>query len=405
VEAPAGLVERLLGIYQSRKSSGSSHPEALREALVSVLSSPRFLYRAEPEPTRSRRPLEPLELASRLSYFLWGSPPDATLRELAANGTLRKPEVLLEQTNRLLSHPRAADFVKPFLTQWLLLDRLDLFQFSQTLFPRFDDVTKAATRQEVFETFALLLRENGRLGDLLRADYAVVNALLADYYGLPPVEGDAFRKVALPAGSPRGGLVGMAAILAMGSNGERSNPVERGVWVLRKLLNEPPPPAPANVPEITRLAGRLLTTRERIQAHQENPQCANCHRKIDPIGFGLENFDAAGQWRTEDSYQAIGMDGKPVPGEVKKWRIDSASAFHKGPAFSDYFHMREIIATKEEAFARGFSAALIEYAMGRPSGFSDELWIENLLQQARSKNLGVRDFVCALVSSKEFQTR
>lgn len=404
-EVPGGLLDRLAGIYETRRSLGAAHLEALREAMVSVLSSPRFLYRAEPDSGPTRRPLDGFELASRLSYFLWGGPPDATLRALAASGELKQPAVLAEQTERMLNDPRIEDFLKPFLTQWLVLERLDLFQFSPTLFPKFDEVTKAAARQEVFETFGHLLRENGRLGDALRADYAVVNALLADYYGIPGVAGDAFRKVALPAGSPRGGLLGMAATLAMGSNGERSNPVERGAWVLRKLLNEPPPPAPANVPEITRFAGKLLTTRERLQAHQENPQCANCHRKIDPIGFGLENFDAAGQWRTMDSYQAIGSDGKPVPGEVKRWEIEPAAAFHKGPAFSNYFQMREVIASREEAFARGFAAALVEYALGRPCGFSDELLLESLIEQTRPHGFGMRSFVRALVNSKEFHTR
>ncbi len=141
----------------------------------------------------------------------------------------------------------------------------------------------------------------------------VINGFLANYYGIEGVHGDAFRKVPLPAGSPRGGLLGMAAVHLMGGNGEHTSPVERGAWVLRKLLNDPPPPAPANVPALTRLAGKVLTTRERMLAHQEDAQCASCHRKIDPIGFGLENFDAAGLWRTEDSYMVTGANGRPDP--------------------------------------------------------------------------------------------
>jgi hypothetical protein len=269
----------------------------------------------------------------------------------------------------------------------------------------FDDAVKNVARQEVYETFAYLLRENGSLSDLLSADYALLNGLLAEYYGVQGVVGDVFRRVPLPAGSPRGGLLGMAAISAMGSNGQRTNPVERGAWVLRKLLNEPPPPAPANVPELTRLAGKLLTTRERLQAHQENPQCANCHRKIDPIGFGLENFDATGQWRTTDFYQALKADGEPDPAARKTWTIETAAVLHKGPAFKDYFEMREIIASKREAFARGFCAALIEYALGRPCGFSDEPLVERLVRQAGAKQFATREFVHALVGSKEFLTK
>jgi hypothetical protein len=258
---------------------------------VSVLSSPRFLYRAEPGPDDGRRDLDGLEVATRLSYFLWAAPPDATLRGLAKSGDLLEPAVLEAQTNRLLDDPRSIGFVESFVSQWLAMYRLDFFQFDLSLYPKFDDSTKEAARREVYETFAWLLSNNGRLSDLLKADYVVVNGLLADYYGLEGVQGDAFRRVSLPKDSPRGGLLGMAAVHAMGSNGEHSSPVERGAWVLRKLLNDPPPPAPPNVPQLARLAGKSLTARERVVLHQEAPQCASCHRKIDPIGFGLENFD------------------------------------------------------------------------------------------------------------------
>lgn len=405
VPAPAGLVDGLLRLHAGRRAAGSTPRDALRHTLAAVLSSPRFLYRAEPGGESARRPLDGPELATRLSYFLWGAPPDPTLRALAASGQLRRPETLAAQTDRLLDDPRSVHFVRPFLTQWLTLDRLDLFQFSQTLHPRFDEAVKAAARQEVHETFAALLRENGSLRELLSADHVVVNALLADYYGLPGVAGDAFRKVPLPAGSPRGGLLGMAAILAMGSNGQHTNPVERGAWVLRKLLHEPPPPAPANVPEIARLGARLLTTRERLQLHQQEPQCANCHRRIDPIGFGLENFDAVGQWRTADSYQARDEAGKPLPDATRTWTIDAGGVLHKGPAFRDYFELRAIIAARPESFARGFASALIEYALGRPCGFSDEPLVARLVTQAGAKGFATREFFHSLILSPEFLSK
>ncbi|MBL9202649.1 MAG: DUF1592 domain-containing protein [Opitutaceae bacterium] len=405
IPAPDGLVDRLLRLYHSRRATGGTHRDALKQALAAVLSSPRFLYRAEPEAGAARRPLDGLELATRLSYFLWGSPPDRTLRDLAASGKLRRPEILAAQADRLLDHPRSAHFVRPFLGQWLTLDRLDLFQFNQTLHPRFDDAVKSAARQEVYETFAALLRDNGRLGELLSADHVVINALLADYYGISGVTGDAFRKVPLRAGSPRGGLLGMAAIMAMGSNGQHTNPVERGAWVLRKLLHEPPPPAPANVPELARLGAQLLTARERLQMHQQEPQCANCHRKIDPIGFGLENFDAVGQWRTTDTYQARDEAGKPLPNAKKTWTIDAGGVLHKGPAFRDYFELRAIIAAKQENFARGFASALIEYALGRPCGFSDEPLVATIVAQAGAKSFATREFVHALLRSREFLSK
>jgi hypothetical protein len=197
----------------------------------------------------------------------------------------------------------------------------------------------------------------------------------------------------------------MAAVLAMGSNGEHTSPVERGAWVLRKVLYDPPPPAPANVPALTRLAGKVLTTRERVLAHQEDAQCASCHRKIDPIGFGLENFDAVGLWRTEDSYQARDDNGKPLPNSKKTWTIDPAGVFHKGPSFRNFFEMREAVAGHTEAFARGITSALIEYALGRPCGFSDDALVESILQKAKTRNFGLRDIVHALIQTEAFQRK
>jgi hypothetical protein len=400
-----GEVERLAEIYAARRGLGAKHEDALIETLVAVLSSPRFLYRAEPGPDDGRRDLNGLEVATRLSYFLWGTAPDAELHRLAESGALLEPAVLKAQTNRLLDDPRSAGFVEPFVAQWLAMDRLDFFQFDLSLYPKFDDSTKEAARREVYETFADLLRANGPLSNLLSADDVVVNGLLADYYGLEGVEGDAFRRVAVPAGSPRGGLLGMAAVHAMGSNGEHTSPVERGAWVLRKLLNDPPPPAPPNVPQLARLAGKSLTTRERVVLHQEEPQCASCHRKIDPIGFGLENFDAVGAWRTTDSSMAINAAGKPDPKTKKTWTIDPSGALHGGPAFADFFELRSIVAARPKQFARGFTAALIQYALGRPCGFGDEPLIDSIVDDARSDGFGTRSFIHALVQSQAFRTK
>jgi mono/diheme cytochrome c family protein len=402
---PATYLDRLLRLYDVRLKAGDKPGAALKETLSVVLSSPMFLYLAEPAADEKHRPLSDAELATRLAYFLWSAPPDATLRDLAGRGELRKPEVLAAQTERLLDDPRSEGFLTPFTHQWLGLDRLDFFQVNLAMYPRFDNGTKLAARHEIFETIAYLFRQNASLRDLLKSDYAVINSVLANYYGLDGVQGDEFRKVALPKDSPRGGLLGMAAIQFMGGNGEHTSPVERGAWVLRKLLDDPPPPAPANVPALTRLAGKVLTTRERMQAHQEDPQCASCHRKIDPIGFGLENFDAAGQWRTEDSYTAVSAMGKPDPKSKKTWTIDPAATLHNGPAFHDYFGLRDVVASRADHFARGFSTALIEYALGRPCGFSDEPLLADLVRQTRDKDFAAREFIHALVRSKEFHTK
>jgi hypothetical protein len=370
-----------------------------------VLSSPQFLYLAEPVLDGKRRPLQSWELASRLSYFLWGGPPDAELCACAADQSLLSPGVLAAQTERLLKDDRIQRFTRSFVHQWLNLDRMDFFEVNREMHPRFDASTKKAARLEVFETFESLLRENEGVGRLLSSPYAVLNPVMADFYGIAGVEGDGFRRVALPAGSERGGLLGMAAVLFMGGNGERTSPVERGAWVLRKLLNDPPPPAPANVPQLARLAGKVLTTRERLAAHQHEPQCASCHRKIDPVGYGLENFDAVGLWRTQDSFQLRDENGKPVKDASKTWLIEASATLHKGPAFQDYHQLRDIVASRVDAFSRGLSMALIEYALGRPVGFRDEVLLEAMLAQAKAKGYGMQEFVRALVSSEEFRTK
>jgi len=404
-EPPASFVDKLAAIYDSQRQARVKHSVALKETLSIVLASPMFLYLAEPAPDGKRRELTGVELANRLAYFIWGAPPDELLLLLGKSNDLLKADVLAAQTTRLLNDPRSLDLVHGFVHQWLGMDRIDFFQVNRSLYPRFDDSTKLNARQEVFATFEYLLKHNAPLSDLLKADYVIINHLLADFYGIEGVQGDAFQKVSLPEKSPRGGLLGMAAIHFMGGNGEHTSPVERGAWVLRKLLNDPTPPAPANVPQIARLAGQVLTTRERLQMHQEEAQCASCHRKIDPVGFGLENFDAVGQWRTHDTYQVMDEQGKPVKGASKTWQIEAGAALHKGPAFQDFFELRNIIAARADDFATGFSAALIEYALGRPAGFRDEPLIEAMRTVAKEEHFGLRTFIHTLVQSEEFRTK
>jgi hypothetical protein len=392
------FIDRLVALFEARVQAGESFDVAIRTPLSVILASPGFLYLQELGEEGKPRLLSPIEFASRLSYFLWSAPPDEPLLQLARTGEIKQPAVLAQQIRRMIDSEKASAFIRGFLTQWLSLDRLDLFQFDLELYPNFDDAAKDAARTEVFKTFEHLLRNGGSLTRLLKSDFVMVNGLLAQHYGIPGVEGDEFRKVALPKDSERGGLLGMAAILAMGSNGRESNPVERGTWVLRKLLNDPPPPAPANVPQIKRLESRLLTNRERLAAHQEEPQCSQCHRKIDPIGFGMENFDASGKWRTQDSYFKRGV-GK------KEWEIDPAGAFYKGPAFKSFAELREIIAKSPSRLSTGFSEALIEYALGRPVGFTDQALTQQMVQAAGRRNFLITDYLFALVSSREFQSK
>jgi len=398
-EPAATYLDKLVGLYHDRRAAGEPPLAAIKEPLAVVLASPRFLYLYEPvnEPSAgdSRQPLTQLELATRLSYFLWSSPPDDQLVALARQGRLSDPVVLRGEVDRLLGDPRMKRFARPFVHQWLYLSRLDFFRFDQRRFPKFDLGMKESARSEVIETFAHLVASGGSLRRMLASDTVVVDALLADFYGIEGVTGDEFREMPVPAGSPRGGLLGMAAIMAMGSDGTNTSPVERGAWVLRKLWNDPPPPAPPNVPELKRIATGM-TARERLRLHQEEPQCAQCHRKIDPVGFGLENFDATGQWRTEDRQPGV---------PARNAGIDPAGAFHRGPAFKDFYELRSVVAAEPRRFARGFTTALIAYALGRPFSFVDEELAESMVEGAAASNYVVRDFIHRLVASKAFHTK
>ena len=394
----AGFIESLATVFDSHRSAGKSFESALKESLSIVLASPGFLYLSEPSQPGKPRHLTDAELATRLSYFLWSAPPDAELLRAVKDCKLGSPEVLSQQVERMIASPKSNEFVTGFVHQWLGLDRLDFFRFNAQKFPGFDDSVKMAARREVYETFGYLLRGDGRLTQLLKSDHALLNGLLAQFYGIEGVRGDVFRPVALSPGSPRGGLLGMSAVLAMGGNGEHTSPVERGAWVLRKILHEPPPPAPPNIPQLSRLSERPLSPRERLHAHQEEPQCASCHRRIDPIGFGLENFDAIGQWRETEVYMK-------QPGGQKAWPIEPAGAFYKGPSFEDYFQLRELVSSREEPFAQGFTEALIEYALGRAYGFTDEPLAKEIVNRSRAKNFAMQEFIQALVASREFHRK
>lgn len=404
-EPGSEFVDGLLRKYRARQDAGAPHAAAMKDSLAIVLSSPMFLYLAEPASAQMSRSLTDRELAIRLAYFLWGAPPDAALLQLAAQRELKDPEVLAAQTTRLLNDHRSGDFSDSFTYQWLGLDRLDFFQVNLQKHPRFDNSTRLAARNEIYETMDYLIRENLSVRNLLRSDFVVINAVLAEYYGIRGVSGDQFRRVGLSPDSPRGGLLGMAAVSLMGGNGEETSPVERGAWVLRTLLNDPPPPAPANIPQIARLAGKVLTTEERLQAHQEAPQCAGCHRRIDPIGLGLENFDAVGAWRTKNTYVVRDDNGKPVKGRETTWTIDPSGQLYHGPAFRNFYELREILVSREDDFARGLTEALLEYALGRPVNFRDEPLVESIVTHAKQSDYQFRSIIHAIVNSDAFQRR
>ena len=417
------FVDSLMAQYATQRAKGQPFVEAIKTPLSIVLASPAFLYVVEPvardaapavataSPTASadpataspvqRVPLTDAELANRLAYFLWSSPPDGVLLSYAAAGDLR-PKIA-EEASRLLADQKAMRFISGFAHQWLHMVRLDFFQFNPRLYPTFDASARDAARSEVYETIKYVMSKGLPLGTLLKSDFVVVNDIMADYYGIPGVTGSGYRKVPVPAGMPRGGMLGMAAILAMGSDGERSSPVERGAWVLRKLLHDPPPPAPANVPMLSRFAGKLMPARELMTAHQEQPQCAQCHRKIDPIGYALEHFDAAGKWRDEE-YADYYTFWKAILKEAR-FPIDARGRLPDGTEFDGFEGLRDAVAKHESDFARGFTEHLLEYALGRPISFSDEELIATILHTTKPKGYTVRSIIHEIVRSKEFQSK
>ena len=406
-EVRSSFLDKLMEIYRRRRATGSDFEVALRDPLSVILASPSFLYIAEPLPsTVESHRLTDIELANRLAYFLWSAPPDEELMELARKGKLQSPDVFSKQVDRMLDDPKVWSFITGFVSQWLHMERLDFFQFNPTLYPTFDHSAKLAARNEVFHTFKTSLSEGHGLEKLLQSDFVVINDLLADYYGIDGVRGSHFRKVSLETGSVRGGLMGMAAILAMGSDGERSSPVERGAFVLRRLLNAPPPPAPANVPQLSRLDGEILPARQLLAAHMEEAQCAQCHRKIDPIGFGLENFNAAGIWRNEEVIHT-GKTNKKSLSKFKQvtFPIDPAGQLPDGTKFDDYLGFKSALLEHTDDFVRGLSEALMEYGLGRPIGFADEELVQDIVSDSRSSGYSFRTIIHSIVRSQPFHTK
>jgi hypothetical protein len=398
------FLERLMMHFHERIAAGEKFIEAIKTPLSIVLASPSFLYIAEHSGDRAgKAKLSDIELANRLAYFLWSSPPDDALMQLARDGKLSDGAVLTREVDRMLADEKVIRFISGFTHQWLHMVRLDFFQFNHRLYPKFDGSVKESARREVYETLRTVMKDDLPLGSLLKSDFVVVNDILADYYEIEGVTGTEFRRVPVPVGRPRGGLPGMAAILAMGSDGERTSPVERGVWVLSKLLHDAPPPAPANVPQLSRFSGKLMPARELLLAHQEQPQCSQCHRRIDPIGFGLEHFNAVGQWR-EQEYTEIAVLNKVVK-QSQLFPIDATGTLPDGTKFDGFQQLRDAIAKHEADFAKGLIEHLIEFALGRPCGFSDDDLVQSILQNAKPQRYTPRALIHALVSSTEFHSK
>lgn len=400
----ADYLSKLLDIYRAARADGKNLHEALIEPYAIVLASPSFVYMVEEGGDRVGDKLSPMELAVRLSYFLWSEAPDPMMVSAARSGSLPKLGILKEHAERLLADDKADRFIEGFFHQWFEMHRLDMFEFKATLYRDFDNATKGSARQEIYETVRTVIDDNLSIKSLLDGKFVVVNDVMADYYGLgkriPPKDGHEFRKITFTRSTKRGGLLGTAAVLAMGSDGVRSSPVERGAWVLRHLLNDPPPPAPPNVPQLNRLEGEPLGARDLQKLHMEEPQCAQCHLKIDPIGYAMENFDAAGKWR---EMERIRVDWRK--NRFEEFPIDPRGTLPDGTRFNNFAGLKRAVSGNFDEFTRGFTEALIAYGMGRPYGFSDEPLADEIIAYAKKNNYKISAFIVALVQSETFRSR
>jgi hypothetical protein len=392
--------------------------------LSTVLTSPEFLFRIERDPASAAgaatagkpgaaagaatagKPgiyrISDLELASRLSFFLWSSIPDDELLDAAARGDLSKPAVLERQVARMLADPKAENLVSNFASQWLHLRNLDTITPDMRLFPDFDDNLRQAFRQETEMLVDSVIRENRSVLDLLRANYTFVNERLAKHYGIPNVYGTRFRKITFDQPAPgaiaanqggemRGGLLRQGSILLVTSYTTRTSPVIRGKWILENVMGVPPPPPPANVPALDEVKNvkKNAPVRERLAEHRKNPTCAGCHRLTDPVGFALENYDAVGRWRT--------LEGG-VP-------IDASGTLFNGTEFRGVAGLQKAILDEPELFVTTLTEKLLTFAIGRGVGYYDAPAVRKIVRDASAEDYRFSSIVRGLVTSMPFRMR
>ena len=389
-------VDGLLAFYKDGRGK-RGFEGGIEMALRALLVSPEFLFRVETDPVKaapgSNYRASDLELASRLSFFLWSSIPDEALLDVAAQGRLRTPAVLEQQTRRMLADSRSRTLTGNFATQWLQLARLGTLRPSPQLYPDFDEGLRQAFVQETELLFDSILRENRSVVELLTANFTYVNQRLARHYGMPNIGGSDFRRVALSEDSPHRGLLGQGSVLTLTSHAIRTSPVFRGKWILINVLGTPPPDPPANVPPLKEKKGeegKALTMRERMAEHRANPVCATCHSVIDPLGFALENFDPIGRWRTVDeTFKAV----------------DASGSLPDGTKFQDIAGFRAGLLRHPERFVRTATEKLLTYGLGRGLEYYDMPTIRHIVADAAPGGYRLTDIVLGIVKSDPFQMR
>ena len=392
----AADVDTLLGFFDSGRESGGSFDAGVQLALERMLVDPDFLLRIERDPAGAAPGapyrLSDVEVASRLSFFLWGGIPDAALLDAAEAGRLTEPAVLDEQVRRMLADPRARSLVDDFAMQWLHLRNLEDVQGDPVPFPDFDDNLVEAFRQETTLFLASTLREDRSVLDLLDADYTFVDERLARHYGIPGVYGSRFRRVPLPDLTQRGGLLGHGGLLALTSYPTRTSPVLRGKWLLDTILGAPPPSPPPDVPALPEGegGGRTTSVRERLERHRQAPACATCHASIDPPGFALEQYDGLGGWRTADEF------GNPV---------DASATLPSGRRVEGMAGLRAWLLERPEQFAGTVTEKLLSYALGRGLEHADKPTVRAVVREAAADDYRWSALVAGIAKSPAFLMR
>lgn len=391
---PVGMSElaQLLGLFESAQARGKSFENSVKLALKAILVSPKFLFRIELDrPIDAPYPVSDFELASRLSYFLWSTMPDEELFLLAKQKRLIRPEVVENQVKRMLRDPKSRTLAENFAGQWLRINELTTTaQPDPQRFPGFTIDLRDAMMEEPLALFGSILRENASVLDLLDADYTFVNEKLARHYGLENVNGDELRKVQLND-RVRGGVLGMAGILTLTSYPLRTSPVLRGKWVLEEILGTPPPPPPPMVKSLPRddKPQDGLTLRQQLEKHRSDAACANCHKRMDPLGLGLENFDAIGRWRTE-------ISGQPV---------DASGVMATGEPFSGPAELKQILFKRRGDFVRNLTEKMLSYALGRGLDYYDTPVVNQITRAVAENSYRSSTLVTEIVKSYPFQFR
>lgn len=388
-----GDLESPLSFYQRRRNRNGTFEAGIESALQFILASPEFLFRFEPDPSDlpvgAAYQLGDIALASRLSFFLWSSPPDDELLNLASEGKLHEHSVLEKQVKRMLADDRADALVDNFAEQWLFLRNLKNSSPDPQIFPDFDDNLRQAMREETKLFFQSIVREDRSVMDLLNADYTFVNERLARHYGIPNVYGSQFRRVTLTSDERRG-LLGQGSILTVTSYPNRTSPVQRGKWILTNVLGIPPTPPPPNVPALKENGdGKKLSLRERMEQHRADAVCAGCHKVMDPVGFALENFDAVGQWRTVD-------DGSP---------IDPSGTLFNGAKVDGPAALRQMLADHGDVFVGVMTEKLLTYALGRGVQYYDMPAVRKIVHDAGAHDFRFSSLVLGNVESVPFEMK